>query len=128
VNSDHHFAFREAQKVHRLTAFRTDSVRRMTSQIERIIADFNRAINDLNRAIEAEHIRTHIDDPNHFAYSTTAKAMAQRRSNLVQSIDRLKHQLAAATTTRTTATSLSAAATTDATSSLKSVETPPDAR
>jgi flagellar FliJ protein len=100
VNSDRHFAFRETQKLDRLTAFRTDSARRMTSQIERIIADFNRAINDLNRAIEAEHIRTHIDDPDHFAYSTAAKAMAQRRSNLVQSIDQLKHQLAAATPPR----------------------------
>jgi hypothetical protein len=97
VNSDCHFAFREAQKVDRLTAFRTDSARRMISQIERVIADFDRAINDLNRAIEVEQIRTRIDDPNHFAYSTAAKAMALRRSNLVQSIDRLKRQLADAT-------------------------------
>ena len=117
VNSDRHFAFREAQKLDRLTAFRTDSARRMTSQIERIIANFNRDINDLNRAIEAEHIRTRIDDPNHFAYSTAAQAMAQRRSNLVQSIDRLKHQLADAKMTPQPATAfLSAAAITEATS------------
>jgi hypothetical protein len=94
VNSDRHFALREAQKLDRLTAFRIDSARRMTSQIERIIADFNRAINDLNRAIEAEHTRTRIDDPNHFAYSTAAQAMIRRRSNLIHSIVRLKRQLA----------------------------------
>jgi hypothetical protein len=96
VNSDRHFAFRETQKLDRLTAFRTDCARRITSQIERVIADFNRAINDLNRAIEAEQIRTRIDDPNHYAYSTAAQAMIRRRSNLIQSIDRLKRQLAGA--------------------------------
>jgi hypothetical protein len=66
----------------------------MISQIERVIADFDRAINDLNRAIETEQIRTRIDDPNHFAYSTAAQAMIRRRSNLARSIDRLKRQLA----------------------------------
>jgi hypothetical protein len=52
VQTDRHFAFREAQKADRLAAFRSDSACRMTSQIERVIADFNCAINDLNRAIE----------------------------------------------------------------------------
>jgi hypothetical protein len=94
MKSDRHFAFREVQKVHRPTAFRTDFARRMTTQIERAIADFNCAISDLNRAIEAEQIRTRIDDPNHFAYSTAAQAMIGRRSNLIQSIGRLKRQLA----------------------------------
>jgi hypothetical protein len=102
VNSDRHFAFREAQKADRLAAFRSDSACRMTSQIERVIADFNCAINDLNGAIEAEQIRTRIDDPNHFAYSTAAQAMIRRRSNLVRSIDRLKRQLADASSTEAT--------------------------
>jgi hypothetical protein len=102
VNSDRHFVFREAQKADRLAAFRSDSACRMTSQIERAIADFNCAINDLIRAIETEQIRTRIDDPNHFAYSTSAQAMIRRRSNLVRSIDRLKRQLADASSTEAT--------------------------
>jgi len=85
----------------------------MNSQIDRVIVDFDRAIDDLNRAIETEQIRTRIDDPSHFAYSTVAQAMIRRRSNLIQSIDRLKRQRAgtnantphlAATGTTTTAT------------------------
>jgi hypothetical protein len=93
MTGDHQFSVREAQKATRLAEFQTAATRRMISQIPPVIADFNRAINDLNRAIEAEQIRTHIDDPNHFAYSTAAQAMIRRRSNLIQSIDRLNRQL-----------------------------------
>jgi hypothetical protein len=62
MTGDHQFSFREAQKATRLAEFQTAATRRMISQIHRVIADFNGAINDLNRAIEAEQIRTRIDD------------------------------------------------------------------
>jgi hypothetical protein len=84
------------------TEFRIDATCRLVRQIEAAIADFNRSISYLNRAVEAEQVRTGIADPNHFAYSTAAQAMIRRRSNLIQSIARLKRQLAAATTTNTT--------------------------
>jgi hypothetical protein len=100
MTKHHRFVFGEDQRG--LTEFQIDATCRLVRQIEAVITDFNRSVSDLNRAIEAEQVRTGIADPNHFAYSTAAQAMIRRRSNLIQSIDRLKRQLAAATTTNTT--------------------------
>jgi flagellar protein FliJ len=49
--------------------------------------------NALEGDIQAERDRTGIHDPAHFAYSTSAKALIQRRENLKRSIDELKRQL-----------------------------------
>src|SRR4026208_2015602 len=47
----------------------------------------------LARQIAAEEERTGIKDPAHFAYSTFAKAAAQRRANLLTSVADLKVKL-----------------------------------
>lgn len=69
------------------------SPRLRIAQVEASIANFSATINALEGAIEVEHVRTGIRDPAHFAYSTAASAMIQRRDNLRRSIDELKRQL-----------------------------------
>jgi hypothetical protein len=69
--------------------------------MEAVVADFDRTANELEGWIKAEQNRTRIQDPAHFAYSTSAIAMTQRRDalkrsreTLMRSIDELKRQLA----------------------------------
>jgi hypothetical protein len=71
------------------------------AQMEAIVADFDRTATELEGWIKAEQNRTRIHDPVHFAYSTSAIAMTQRRDalkrsreTLLRSIDELKRQLA----------------------------------
>jgi hypothetical protein len=71
-----------------------NSTRMRVAQIEVMIADLDGTANALKGAIHAELKKTGIHDPAHFAYSTSAKAMTQRRDNLNRSIDKLKRQLA----------------------------------
>jgi hypothetical protein len=71
-----------------------NSTRMRVAQIEVMIADLDGTANALKGAIHAELKKTGIHDPAHFAYSTAAKAMTQRRDNLIRSIDELKRQLA----------------------------------
>jgi dynactin complex subunit len=68
--------------------------RRWVSQIEAMMADFDKTANELESWIQAEHRRTRIHDPSNPVYSTSARAMAQRRDKLNRSIDVLKRQLA----------------------------------
>jgi flagellar protein FliJ len=60
------------------------------------MADLNRTANELEGWIQTEQNRTRIHDPADPDYSTTARAMAQRRDNLKRSIDELKRQLVSA--------------------------------
>lgn len=53
-------------------------------------------VSELDLEIAAEHRRTGIEDANHFAYSTFARAARQRRANLQTSIADLGQQLDAA--------------------------------
>jgi hypothetical protein len=71
-----------------------NSTRMRVAQIEVMIADLDGTANALKGAIHAELRKTGVHDPAHFAYSTSAKAMTQRRDNLIRSIDNLKRQLA----------------------------------
>ena len=80
----------------RLKKFQIEDKRRQVGQIEAMIEEFSRMIADLNQEIEAEHRRTGIDDANHFAYSTFARAAVQRRQNLQNSVDDLQSQLTTA--------------------------------
>jgi hypothetical protein len=64
------------------------------AQIEIMIADLDGTTKALEGAIQAEQDKTGIHNPAHFAYPTSAKAMIQRRDNLIRSIDKLKRQLA----------------------------------
>lgn len=61
-----------------------------------MIRDFETMVAELTRQISVEEERTGIKDAAHFAYSTFAKAAAQRRSNLDASVADLKAKLDAA--------------------------------
>lgn len=66
---------------------------RKVASLEAMIRDFETMVSELTRQIAAEEERTSIKDPAHFAYSTFAKAAAQRRGNLGASIADLKMKL-----------------------------------
>lgn len=66
---------------------------RKVSSLEAMIRDFESMAADLSRQIAAEEERTGIKDPAHFAYSTFAKAAAQRRTNLMTSVADLRMKL-----------------------------------
>ena len=66
---------------------------RQVGQIESMIEEFSRMIDDLDHEIASEHRRTRIEDENHFAYSTYARAASQRRENLQTSVADLQSQL-----------------------------------
>ena len=80
----------------RTKKFQIEDKRRQVGQIEAMIEEFTRMISDLDQEVEAEHRRTGIDDQNHFAYSTFARAAVQRRANLQTSVDDLQSQLTTA--------------------------------
>ncbi len=73
--------------------FQIEDKERQVGQIESMIEEFNRMIGDLDHEISAEHRRTGIEDEQHFAYSTFARAATQRRENLKTSVADLQHQL-----------------------------------
>jgi hypothetical protein len=69
---------------------------RKIASLEGTIRDFEMMAADLARQIANEEDRTGIRDQAHFAYSTFAKAAAQRRANLLTSVADLKGKLALA--------------------------------
>ena len=73
--------------------FQIEDKRRQVGQIESMIEEFGRMIGDLDHEIAAEQRRTGIEDENHFAYSTFARAATQRRDNLMTSVADLQSQL-----------------------------------
>lgn len=92
---------RAAERLHRVRRVGIEDTRRQIAQIEAIVADFDRTASELEDWIKAEQNRTRIQDPAHFAYSTFAIALTQRRDalqrsseTLMRSIDGLKRQLA----------------------------------
>jgi flagellar FliJ protein len=66
---------------------------RKVASLEGTIRDFEMMAADLARQIANEEDRTGIRDQAHFAYSTFAKAAAQRRANLLTSVTDLKAKL-----------------------------------
>jgi flagellar export protein FliJ len=77
----------------RLKRFQVEEKRRRVRQIEMMTAEFNRMIADLDREIANEEKRSGINDPQHFAYPTYARAAAGRRDNLKSSIAELAAQI-----------------------------------
>ena len=77
----------------RLRRFHVDEKRRRVAQIETMVADVNRVAAELEREIALEEQRCGISDPKHFAYSTYARAAAQRRDNLRRSAQDLHGRL-----------------------------------
>lgn len=76
----------------KLKRFQVDEKRRQLSQIESMIADFQVMADELDAQIVSEQQRTGIEDVGHYAYSTFARAAAQRRANLITSIEDLDKQ------------------------------------
>tara|TARA_R110001592_G_scaffold120176_1_gene324071 strand:+ start:366 stop:776 length:411 start_codon:yes stop_codon:yes gene_type:complete len=76
----------------KLKRFQVDEKRRQLSQIESMITDFQVMADELDAQIVSEQQRTGIEDISHYAYSTFARAAAQRRANLITSIEDLDKQ------------------------------------
>ena len=77
----------------RLKRFEAAEKARKVASMETMVLDLEHVAADLGRQIAAEEERTGIKDPAHFAYSTFAKAAAQRRANLLTSVADLKVKL-----------------------------------
>lgn len=84
----------------RLKRFEADEKARKVADIEAMIREFEGMAADLARQIVSEEERTGVRDPKHFAYSTFAKAAAQRRDNLMTSVEDLRAKLGAAVAER----------------------------
>ena len=80
----------------RLKQFEAAEKARKVAAMETMVLDLEQVAADLARQIAAEEERTGIKDPAHFAYSTFAKAAAQRRANLLTSVADLRAKLARA--------------------------------
>ena len=80
----------------RLKRFAAEEKARKVADLESMIREFDQMAADLNRQIATEEERTGVKDRNHFAYSTFAKAAAQRRDNLTTSVEDLRAKLAIA--------------------------------
>ena len=82
----------------KLKRFEADEKQRKVADIEAMINEFEQMAADLERQIVSEEERTGIRNEAHFAYSTFARAAAQRRDNLRASVAdlRAKHESAVA--------------------------------
>lgn len=80
----------------RLRKFDVDEKRQKVAAIEAMIADFQAMANDLDMQVKSEQQKAGVDDINHYAYPTFAKAAVQRRDNLMISIADLESKLDAA--------------------------------
>jgi flagellar FliJ protein len=77
----------------KLKRFEADEKRRKVADIEYMIHEFEQMSADLDRQIASEEERTGVRDEAHFAYSTFARAAAQRRDNLRASVANLREKL-----------------------------------
>jgi flagellar FliJ protein len=80
----------------RVSRFEAEEKARKVTDLESMIREFETMASDLERQITSEEERTGVRDIRHFAYSTFAKAAAQRRDNLRTSVDDLRAKLNAA--------------------------------
>lgn len=84
------------ESVLRLKRFQVQEKARQVAQIETMVSQFQTMADDLDGQIAYEEKKAGIDDVNHFAYPTFAKAARLRRENLQTSIMDLNEQHAAA--------------------------------
>ena len=80
----------------RLRKFDVDEKRQKVAAIEAMINDFKSMADDLDNQVKSEQQRAGVDDVNHYAYPTFAKAAVQRRDNLMISIADLEAKMEAA--------------------------------
>ncbi len=76
-----------------LRRFEVDDRRQTVSDIETMMEELRQMVVDLERQIQVEQEKAGIDDVNHFAYPTFAKAAIQRRDNLKKSVQELEAKL-----------------------------------
>ncbi len=84
----------------KLKRFEADEKRRKVADIEAMIHEFEQMAVDLDRQIASEEERTGVRNEAHFAYSTFARAAAQRRDNLRASVVGLREKLEQAVAVR----------------------------
>ncbi len=84
----------------KLKRFEADEKSRKVADIESMIHEFEQMAADLGRQIASEEERTGVRDDAHFAYSTFARAAAQRRNNLLASVANLREKLELAVAVR----------------------------
>ncbi|MFN3743414.1 MAG: flagellar export protein FliJ [Hyphomicrobiaceae bacterium] len=84
----------------KLKRFEAEEKRRKVADIEAMITEFEQMAADLDHQIASEEERTGIRNEAHFAYSTFARAAAQRRNNLRASIADLREKLEQAVAVR----------------------------
>ena len=84
----------------KLKRFEADEKRRKVADIESMIHEFEQMAADLDRQIATEEERTGVRNEAHFAYSTFARAAAQRRNNLRASVADLREKLELAVAVR----------------------------
>jgi hypothetical protein len=77
----------------KLKRFEADEKQRKVADIEAMIQEFEQMAADLERQITSEEERTGVRNEAHFAYSTFARAAAQRRDNLRASVADLRAKL-----------------------------------
>lgn len=80
----------------RLKQFQLQEHESRVLQIQSMLQDLEHVVADLTQQIDEEQVRAGIFDVNHYAYPPFAKSAAQRRKNLLASIQDLKEQLAKA--------------------------------
>jgi hypothetical protein len=84
----------------KLKRFEAEEKRRKVADLESMIHEFEQMAVDLDRQIATEEERTGIRNEAHFAYSTFARAAAQRRNNLRASVADLREKLELAVAVR----------------------------
>lgn len=84
------------ESVVRLKMFQVREKRRQIAQLETMSREFERMANELETQIALEERKAGITDITHFAYPTFARAARQRRENLLNSVNDLDIQKAAA--------------------------------
>jgi len=77
----------------RLHRFQVDEKRRQVGELEMMIEEFQRKERDLDAQVQAEQERAGISDEAHFAYPMFAKAVNERRNNILHSISEIERQL-----------------------------------
>ncbi|MFQ5626265.1 MAG: flagellar export protein FliJ [Methyloligellaceae bacterium] len=84
---------RSRKSLIQLRRFEVDERRQTVADIETMMGELQQMVMDLDRQIEVEQERAGVDDVNHYAYPTFAKAAIQRRDNLKNSIGELEAKL-----------------------------------
>lgn len=77
----------------RLMRFEAEEKGRRVQDLELMVRDLEQIALDLERQIVSEEERSGIKDPVHYAYSTFAKAAAERRQNILASLGDLNARL-----------------------------------